>query len=172
VAPPQRDFPGPSRVLFLDELPEFGARVLEVMQQPMEEKVVTISRVQGTLTFPANFTLLAVMNPDPSGYFGDPVRECTCSLSTVSQWLRYVPEPLLDRLDLFVKVPRPEAHSPLDNRQGESPAEVKTRVEPARQKQQMRFVGMGVALQHRHGASRGPTVLPPGPSLDQHPSFC
>jgi magnesium chelatase family protein len=58
--------------------------------------------------------------------------------------LRYVPEPLLDRLDLFVKVPRPEAHSPLDDRQGESPAEVKARVEPARQKQQMRFVGMGL----------------------------
>ncbi len=66
-------------VLFLDELPEFGNRVLETMRQPIEDKVVTISRAQGTLTFPASFQLVAAMNPCPCGYYGSPVRACTCS---------------------------------------------------------------------------------------------
>jgi magnesium chelatase family protein len=78
-------------VLFLDELPEFGTRVLEVMRQPMEDKIVTISRAQGTLTFPANFMLIAAMNPCPCGYFGDPVKECTCSLSMVSRYQKRIP---------------------------------------------------------------------------------
>jgi len=66
-------------VLFLDELPEFGPRVLEVMRQPIEDKMVTISRAQGSLTFPANFQLIAAMNPCPSGFYGDPLKPCTCS---------------------------------------------------------------------------------------------
>ena len=78
-------------VLFLDELPEFGTRVLEVMRQPMEDKIVTISRAQGTLTFPANFMLIAAMNPCPCGYFNDPVKECTCSLSMVSRYQTRIP---------------------------------------------------------------------------------
>jgi magnesium chelatase family protein len=72
-------------VLFLDELPEFGMRVLEVMRQPIEDKVVTISRARGSLTFPANFQLIAAMNPCPCGYYGDPVKACTCSNSTITR---------------------------------------------------------------------------------------
>jgi magnesium chelatase family protein len=79
-------------VLFLDELPEFGQNVLEVMRQPLEDKVVTISRAQGTITYPADFMLVAAQNSCPCGHFGDPVKECTCSataihaLSKAHQW--------------------------------------------------------------------------------------
>src|SRR5512141_956274 len=73
-------------VLFRDELPEFGSRVLEVMRQPIEDKVVTISRAQGSLTFPANFMLVAAMNPCPCGYFGDSLKACSCAPSTVTKY--------------------------------------------------------------------------------------
>jgi magnesium chelatase family protein len=72
-------------VLFLDEFPEFGTRVLEVLQQPIEDKMVTISRAQGSLTFPANFQLVAAMNPCPCGFAGDPVKECTCSNQVITR---------------------------------------------------------------------------------------
>jgi magnesium chelatase family protein len=74
-------------VLFLDELPEFDPRVLEVMRQPIEDKIVTISRAQGSLTFPANFQLIAAMNPCPCGYYGDAIKPCTCSSETVTKYL-------------------------------------------------------------------------------------
>jgi len=77
-------------VLFLDELPEFGSRVLEVLRQPIEDKIVTISRAQGSLTFPANFQLIAAMNPCPCGYYGDPVKPCTCSSSTVTKYQKRI----------------------------------------------------------------------------------
>jgi len=72
-------------VLFLDEFPEFGRRVLEVLRKPLEDKVVTISRAQGSFTFPANFMLVAAMNPCPCGYYGDLVKVCTCSSSTITR---------------------------------------------------------------------------------------
>ena len=93
-------------VLFLDELPEFGSRVLEVLRQPIEDKTVTISRAQGSLTFPANCQLIAAMNPCPCGYYGDPVRACTCSNSTVSKYQKRVSGPLLDRIDIHIQVPQ------------------------------------------------------------------
>jgi len=94
-------------VLFLDEFqfPEFGSRVLEVMRQPMEDKEVTISRAQGTLTFPANFQLIAAMNPCPCGYYGDPEKECTCSLSTVTRYQKRISGPMLDRIDIHIEIP-------------------------------------------------------------------
>ena len=93
-------------VLFLDELPEFGHNVLEVLRQPLEDKIVIISRAQGSVTFPANFMLLAAMNPCPCGYFGDPIKECTCSPSTISRYQKRISGPLLDRIDMFAQVPR------------------------------------------------------------------
>ena len=127
-------------VLFLDELPEFGPRVLEVMRQPIEDKVVTISRAQGSLTFPANFQLIAAMNPCPCGYYGDPVKPCTCSSGTVTKYQKRISGPLLDRIDIHIEVPRVEYEKLSDKRLGEPSADIQTRVEAARQKQRERFV--------------------------------
>jgi magnesium chelatase family protein len=84
-------------VLFLDELSEFGQNTLEVLRQPLEDRIVTISRAQGTVTFPANFILIGAMNPCPCGYFGDPTRECTCSSGAIARYQKRISGPLLDR---------------------------------------------------------------------------
>lgn len=126
-------------VLFLDELPEFGQRVLEVMRQPIEDKVVTISRANGSLTFPANFELVGAMNPCPCGYYGDPVRACTCSDSTVTKYQKRISGPLLDRIDIHIQVPRVEYEKLSNSRLGEPSSQIQNRVENAREKQRQRF---------------------------------
>ncbi len=126
-------------VLFLDELPEFGPRVLEVMRQPIEDKVVTISRAQGSLTFPANFMLVAAMNPCPCGYFGDSAKPCTCSNSVITRYQKRISGPLLDRIDIHVEVPRVAYDKLREDRPGEPSAAIQERVEAAREKQLERF---------------------------------
>jgi magnesium chelatase family protein len=126
-------------VLFLDELPEFGQRVLEVLRQPIEDKVVTISRAQGSLTFPANFMLIGAMNPCPCGYYGDSVKPCTCSPSTVTKYQKRISGPLLDRIDIHVQVPRIEYTKLSDGRTGEASTGVRVRVEAARDIQRARL---------------------------------
>ena len=128
-------------VLFLDELPEFGQTDLEVLRQPLEDRVVTISRAQGSVTFPANFMLVGAMNPCPCGYYGDPVKECTCSPMTVSRYQKRISGPLLDRIDIFVEVPRIDYEKLADDRLGESSEVVRQRVEQARSIQRQRFNG-------------------------------
>lgn len=86
--------------MFLDEFPEFGTRVLEVMRQPMEDKVVTISRAKGSLTFSANFQLIAAMNPCPCGYYGDSQKPCTCAHALVTKYQKRISGPLLDRIEV------------------------------------------------------------------------
>ncbi len=126
-------------VLFLDELPEFGPRVLEVLRQPLEDRVVTISRAQGSVTFPANFMLVAAMNPCPCGYYGDPVRACTCSAGAIARYRRRISGPLLDRIDIHLEVPRVDYEKLADRRRGESSEQVQARVEAARQRQRERL---------------------------------
>lgn len=128
-------------VLFLDELPEFGNAGLEVLRQPLEDKVVTISRAQGSVTFPASFMLLAAMNPCPCGYHGDPMKSCTCSPSLVSRYQKRISGPLLDRFDIFIEVPRVEYEKLSDDRMGEASESVRKRVESARVIQRERFAG-------------------------------
>jgi len=128
-------------VLFLDELPEFGPRVLEVMRQPIEDKIVTISRAQGSLTFPANFQMVAAMNPCPCGYYGDPVKPCTCSQGMVMKYQKRISGPLLDRIDIHIQVPRVDYEKLSDNRLGEPSAVLRERVERARELQRVRFKG-------------------------------
>ena len=128
-------------VLFLDELPEFGQRTLEVLRQPIEDQQVTISRAQGTLTFPASFMMLAAMNPCPCGFYGDPTHECTCSMGLVSKYQKRISGPLLDRIDIHVEVPRVEYEKLADERMGEPSACVRERVEAARERQRQRFAG-------------------------------
>ncbi len=132
-------------VLFLDELPEFGPRVLEVMRQPIEDKVVTISRAQGSLTFPANFQLIGAMNPCPCGFYGDPIKPCSCSPGIVTKYQKRISGPLLDRIDIHIEVPRVEYEKLSDERLGEPSSTIQKRVEAARQVQRLRF---GVGASH------------------------
>jgi magnesium chelatase family protein len=132
-------------VLFLDEFPEFGQRVLEVLRQPIEDKTVTISRANGTLTFPANFQLIAAMNPCPCGYYGDPFKPCTCSSSTVTKYQKRISGPLLDRIEIYVEVPRVEYEKLSDRRLGESSQVIRDRVEASREIQRQRFKDLGIA---------------------------
>ncbi len=129
-------------VLFLDELPEFGPRVLEVLRQPMEDKTVTISRAQGSLTFPANFQMVGAMNPCPCGYYGDPTKPCTCSNSTVTKYQKRISGPMMDRIDIHITVPRVDYDKLSDRRTGESSQVVRDRVEAARERQRARFAGL------------------------------
>ncbi len=102
---------------------------------------MTISRAQGTLTFPANFMLVAAMNPCPCGYHGDPVRECTCSLTQVLRYQKRISGPLLDRIDIHIEVPRVDYEKLAGDRLGEPSAQIQERVEKARARQRLRFAG-------------------------------
>ncbi len=128
-------------VLFLDELPEFGHSLLEVLRQPLEDKVVTISRAQGRVTFPASFMMVGAMNPCPCGYYGDPFRKCTCPSSLVSRYQRRISGPFIDRVDIFVEVPHIDYEKLTDDRLGESSKKVQERVTAARKRQLERFQG-------------------------------
>ena len=126
-------------VLFLDELPEFKRSVLEVMRQPMEDRVVTISRARVTVDYPASFMLVASMNPCPCGYYNHPDKECVCSPGVVKSYLNRISGPLMDRIDLHVEV-TPVAFSDLaEAPSGEKSTEVKQRVMVARKRQTLRF---------------------------------
>lgn len=127
-------------VLFLDELPEFKRTVLEVMRQPMEERRVTISRAKVAIDFPANFMLIASMNPCPCGFFNHPEKECTCPPGAVQKYLNKVSGPLLDRIDLHVEVtPVPFAELSSTKPNGEDSAQIRERVIKAREIQTNRF---------------------------------
>jgi magnesium chelatase family protein len=126
-------------VLFLDELPEFGHSLLEVLRQPLEDKIVTISRAQGRVTFPASFMLVGAMNPCPCGYYGDPFHQCTCPPSLVSRYQRRISGPFIDRVDIFVEVPHIDYEKLTDDRLGEPSRTVQARVTSARQRQLRRF---------------------------------
>jgi magnesium chelatase family protein len=128
-------------VLFLDELPEFGQNVLEVLRQPLEDKFVTISRAQGSVTFPANFMLIGAMNPCPCGFYSDPARECTCSPATIARYQKRLSGPLLDRIDIHVEVPRVDYEKLAGRGESEKSTDVRARVIAARQRQAQRFTG-------------------------------
>jgi magnesium chelatase family protein len=129
-------------VLFLDEAVEFSQKGLEVLRQPIEDKIVTISRASGSLTFPANFLLILALNPCPCGYFGDPVRACTCTPTMITRYQSRLSGPLLDRIDIHVDVPRVDYDKLLNFERGESSAAVRERVERARVRQRKRFTGI------------------------------
>jgi len=126
-------------VLFLDELPEFQRRVLEVLRQPMEEGQITISRAQSTVTYPARFMLIASMNPCPCGHLNDPNRECVCTPAQVQRYLGKISGPLMDRIDLHVEVAPVDFEDMSSERKGDSSADVRERVVQARTHQEHRF---------------------------------
>ncbi len=125
-------------MLFLDELPEFPRNVLEMLRQPLEESSITIARSNMTLSFPADFTLIAAMNPCPCGYFSDPTRECRCTGAIIQRYLSKVSGPLLDRIDLHVEVPAVAYKELRGKDHGVSSADMRARVETARSVQQQR----------------------------------
>jgi magnesium chelatase family protein len=126
-------------VLFLDELPEFKRTVLEVMRQPMEERRVTISRAKVSIDYPANFMLVASMNPCPCGYYNHPEKECVCAPGVVQRYLSRVSGPLLDRIDLHVEVVPVSFDEMTAKRSVETSAQIRARVEKAREIQSERF---------------------------------
>ena len=128
-------------VLFLDELPEFGQNLIEVLRQPLEgiPREVSISRASGTVTYPANFMLVAAQNPCPCGYFGDPTHACSCSNAMITRYQKRISGPLMDRIDLHVDVPRVEYEKLTSRQRGEPSAQIQARVERARQIQTERF---------------------------------
>lgn len=126
-------------ILFLDELPEFSKSVLEVLRQPMEDREVTISRALISITYPANFMLVAAMNPCPCGYLGDQNHKCLCSYPTIQRYRTRISGPLLDRIDIHIDVP-PVNYSELSSRrEGEPSSKIRERVIKARKIQEERF---------------------------------
>lgn len=126
-------------VLFLDELPEFKKNALEVMRQPLENKLITINRVSGSYTYPANFMFIASMNPCPCGYFGSQTKQCTCTPKQVHDYTSKISGPLLDRIDIHLNVPTVK-YSELSNyTKGETSIEIRKRVNSARKIQLERF---------------------------------
>ncbi len=140
-------------VLFLDELPEFQRNALEVMRQPLEDGKVTISRVNGTLTFPSDFMLVAAMNPCPCGYLGNS-EKCHCSANEIAKYHRKISGPLLDRIDLMIEMP-PVAYDDLENTApAESSAAVRERVVRAHAIQLERFRGEGIYFNSQMNAAQ------------------
>ncbi|MCX6813739.1 MAG: YifB family Mg chelatase-like AAA ATPase [Candidatus Azambacteria bacterium] len=131
-------------VLFLDEFPEFSRDVLENLRQPLEENTVTVSRAQGSLTFPAQFLMVAAMNPCPCGYLNDSIKECICAPSQIIRYKRKLSGPLLDRIDLHVEVPRLKYEEMAKESFGETSKIVRERVSKAREIQALRFKNEGI----------------------------
>ena len=143
-------------VLFLDELPESGHSALEALRQPMEDKVVTISRAGGTITFPANFALIGALNPCPCGFYSHPTRECLCSPSQISRYQKRISGPLLDRIDIFTEVPPVEYEKLVGVDSEESSSQVRQRDTEAK------VPGQRLHLQRGDGSRRGVELLRPG----------
>jgi magnesium chelatase family protein len=149
-------------VLFLDELPEFSGATLEMLRQPLEDRKITLARAAGTVTFPANFTLVAAMNPCPCGHLGDPGRECRCSASSVARYQKRISGPLLDRIDIHLDVPRVEYEKLAATRIGEASRAIRGRVQAARAVQAARFADTALVT----NADMGPRELAVYAALD------
>ena len=131
-------------ILFLDELPEFSRKTLEGLRQPIEDGKVTISRVNGSYTYPAKMMVLAAMNPCPCGYYNHPTKKCRCSPHSIQNYLNRISGPLLDRIDIHIEVP-PVDYSELSAKEkGESSEKIRERVNKARQIQIDRYKGTGI----------------------------
>ena len=126
-------------ILFLDELPEFQRNVLEALREPLEEGRVVISRATGTMTFPANFMLVAAMNPCPCGFYGDSKRECRCSPNMITKYRNRISGPLLDRIDIHIEVPAVKYKEMAGEATGETSERVRLRVAAARTVQRDRL---------------------------------
>ena len=141
-------------VLFLDELPEYPRSVLEALRQPLEDGVVTVSRASGSLTFPAEFLLIAAQNPCPCGFLSDPGKRCTCAPGQIVRYQKKVSGPILDRIDLHIEVPRQKYDKLAGEIVAEASSEIRKRVAKARQKQLERFSSHSKARSNSEMGSR------------------
>lgn len=132
-------------VLFLDELPEYRRDVLEAMRQPLEDRIVTISRVKAVISYPARFQLVAAANPCYCGYYGDRLKECTCTPHQINKYRSKISGPLLDRFDLHVEVPRLTYEEMHEEASSDDMTLIRWRVSQARERQNQRFVGTGLS---------------------------
>ena len=154
-------------VLFLDELPEFQRVALEVMRQPLEDGVVTISRVNASYTYPSNVLLVASMNPCKCGYYGDPNHECTCTPPQIRQYMGKISGPLLDRIDLHVEVPS-VSYVDLSSDKPETPSrDIKLRVERARKIQYERYINEGIHTNSQLNSAQIKKYCHIGPGLKE-----
>lgn len=129
-------------ILFLDELPEFGRSILEVMRQPLEDKVVTVARAKYSVAYPANFMLVASMNPCPCGYYNHPTKECSCTRHAVEKYINRISGPLMDRIDIQIEVTPVDYTQMSDATPTETSSEIRKRVVEARERQRVRFEGI------------------------------
>lgn len=158
-------------VLFLDEFPEFARPVIESLRQPLEDGHVTVSRAQGSALFPARFTLLAAMNPCPCGYLTDQEQTCTCTHLQVQKYKKRLSGPLLDRIDLFLEVPKVNTQELTDLTPAESSQDIRARVQAARDRQTHRLKPLGLQMNAELSsdhARRLIQVTSPGRELLQH----
>lgn len=139
-------------MLFLDELPEFNRRTLEVLRQPLEDHVVTISRALNSTTFPTDFMLVAAMNPCPCGYRGDPRRNCHCSVAQIERYMSKISGPLLDRIDVQIEVPAVPFKELSQAKGGLSSADMRATVVAARKIQERRY---GAGMRPRFNGRMG-----------------
>lgn len=144
-------------VLFLDEMPEFQKNVLEVLRQPLEDENVTISRVNGSITYPAKFIMISSVNPCPCGYFGDESNRCTCSVMQIKNYMGKISGPLMDRIDLHIEVAPIKFNDITETSKSESSKQIKERVNKARKIQLERYKNEGIysnsQLKPKHIAS-------------------
>lgn len=131
-------------ILFLDELPEFGRSVLEAMRQPLEDKNIVVSRSRYTVSYPADFMLVASMNPCPCGFYNHPAKDCTCTHGAVQKYLNRISGPMLDRIDMHVEVTPVPFRELSGERSIDTSADIRRRVVAAREKQSERFRGAGM----------------------------
>ncbi len=147
-------------LLFLDELAEFDRRTLDIMRQPLEDHIVTITRASGTITYPCRFMLVGAMNPCPCGYYGHPKRKCTCSPQQVQRYLSRISGPLMERFDMHLEVEPVLFEELSDTKLPESSAEIRKRVNAARAIQEKRFAGTGITCNAQIPAGHLQTYCP------------
>lgn len=126
-------------ILFFDELTEFPREVLEVLRQPLEDGIINISRVSGTVQYPANVMFIASMNPCKCGYYKDPEKPCSCSLMDIKRYQSRISGPLLDRIDMILEIPREKVDTLLTKSMNQSSSELRKQVLQAREIQRDRF---------------------------------
>lgn len=153
-------------VLFLDEFPEFDRRVIEALREPLEERVITVARAQGVYTFPAEFMLVAAMNPCPCGNYGDTTRDCACAPGAIFRYRKKISGPLLDRIDIHIEVPT-VSYEKLKESAGEESRVIRARVEAAHNRQHARFAGRAIRVNAEMGTREVREYIPLTTSLDQ-----